>query len=327
MRLRGRLATTTAGVVLSLAMAAGLSGCMTVHGEKAVVPAATQEEAEAALEHYVEINNQAKRDYDAEQNDEIEVGPLGAIDGAGLTARAAESPIGDPDFEPLQLGDTQFHIPQQAGWPKFFIADTKPSGLENRWLMVFTRNSVEEDWRVSYLATLPAEQVPEFAEDGDGYLEDIPVDGDAGDDLAVPPAELGTAYADYLQHGQGPFTEGPFTSDVLAEREQANSDAASLMQYRDSAAEEEKFAPLAVRTEDGGALVFFTVHHDSQETLAPDETFELNPQVEALLETNGTPEHSLTLHRLAIKTARVPAGDGPVEVLSEVQGLISAEGR
>ncbi|RKN45901.1 hypothetical protein [Streptomyces hoynatensis] len=324
MRLRGRLATTTAGLVVSLAMAAGLSGCMTVHGEEAVVPAATQDEAEAALEHYVDVNNEAKRDYDAEQNDEIEAGPLGAIDEAGLTARAAEQPNGDPDFEPLELTDTQFHIPQQAGWPKFFVADTKPRGYQNRWLMVFTRNSIDEDWRVSYLATLPAERVPEFAQDDDGYLEDIPLGGRAGSDLAVAPDEVGAAYADYLQGGEGRFSEGRFTTEVLDEREEANSSPAYQVQFQDAPAEEEDYAPVAMRTGDGGALVFFTMHHDERQTLAPGQHFNLNAQVEALLE--GTPTQSLTLHRLAVETATVAEGDGPVDILSEVAGLITAEG-
>ncbi|WP_052849541.1 hypothetical protein [Streptomyces avicenniae] len=323
MRLRARLAKTTAGLLTSLTLAAGLSGCVTVHGEEAVVPAATDEEARAALDRYVEISNEAKRVYDAEQNRTIESGGLGAIDFAGISARAEVSPEGDEDFDPLAVSDTRFHIPQQAGWPKFFVADTATNQGRNRWLMFFTRSGIDEDWRVSYLSSMPAADLPRFAEDEDGHLEDIPVGAD-DEGLVLPPAELSSAYSVYLQSGEGPFAEGPYTSETRAARDAVNNDPASLTEFRDEPAEDAEYAPLAMRTVDGDAFVMFTSLHDQRQTVAEGEEIEVNELTAALME--GEARTSLTLDMVAIQAALVPAGEGRIQLLTQMKDAVAITG-
>ncbi|WP_129839589.1 hypothetical protein [Streptomyces sp. RFCAC02] len=331
MRLRARLARATAAVTATLALAGGLSGCMTVHGEEAVVPAATPEEAAAALDRYVDISNEAKGVNDAERNKDIEDGGLGAIDFAGLTARHDVYGEDDPDFEPLAVSDTEFHIPQQAAWPKFFVADTATNQGHNRWLMFFTRDSVDEDWRVTYLSSLPAAQIPEFAEDEDGYLEDIPVGEESG--LAIEPSEISTAYTVYLQSETGPFAAGPYTSETRANRDQVNSGAQSLTEFRDSPPdldENPDYAPLAMRLADGSAFVMFTTQHDQRLTMASGEVIpaeSIGELTAALMEED--PEDGLewmTLHLVGIQAAVVPQGEGEVQVIGQIKDAVAAEG-
>lgn len=332
MRVRARATTAGAGLATALALVASLSGCITVHGEEAVVPATTEEEAEEVFENFVEVTNEANQAYDAELNATIENGPMGAIDHAGLTARGAVDPGGNDDYQPIEFDDVQYHIPQQAGWPKFFVADARPNqqpeeGPEQRWLLVFTRQSIDDDWFATYRSTHVADSVPEFATDDDDYLDDVPVSGfeyreDSG--LAIEPNDLSEEYAGFLQEGSGPFAEGPFTSDIVTQRAEAGENPAFQIQYQDLPPEEDDFAPVAIRTAEGGALVFFSAHHHEKQTMAEGETPSVDEHTAALME--GTAERAVTLNRAAMYVALVPEGDGQAEVTSRVAGLTSAEG-
>ncbi|MFE1357791.1 hypothetical protein [Streptomyces harbinensis] len=355
MRVRARVARTAAGVFMAVATAVSVSGCMTVHGGAAIMPAASEEEAADALAHFVEVSNESNATFDAELNRTIESGPLGEIDYAGLVARGTVDPEGNPDFEPLELSDTRFLIPQQAGWPKFFVADTATNRSgENRWLLVFTRDGIDEDWAAVYLSVLDPSLMPEFAVDEDGYAEDIPVpvvdagDTDATEDadeaeeadeaggaddaaawddsgLVMPPGQLSSAYNDFLASKAGPFTDGTYTTEAVERREESNSNPAYAMQYQDSVPTEPGFEPVALRATDGSALVFFSTRHHEKQTMAEGETPVVDPLVEVLME--GTAETSVTLVRVAMHAALVPAaGEGDIAVPSRVTGVTSAVG-
>jgi hypothetical protein len=332
MRRRARLTTAVAGLVLALT--ASLSGCMTVHGEEAIVPAATRSEARTALNEWLRTFNEAYRDYDPALSGEVQTGTQGEIDRAGLTAAQGLNPAGNAGYEPIEFSETAFHIPQQAGWPKFFLADATDTQSGSHWLMVFTRNSIDERWLVSYRAMLPAAEVPEFRKDKDGYLEDIPADeGNAG--LAVAPAELSRLYALYLQsQGQeGSFAPGAGTTDIVAERNDQNTlDPNWQKEWQDSAVEEERFSPVAVRTEDGGALVFFTERFYEKQTWRegvepPADLGENPPYTVELLEEDSDVSTAVTREFLSVLTAAVPQGDGEIDLLYRSSGgLIRARG-
>ncbi|MDT0306203.1 hypothetical protein RM780_04400 [Streptomyces sp. DSM 44917] len=327
MRVRGRLTTAAAGLTVALTMVASLSACMTVNGETAVVEALTEEEAQDALDRYVEISNEALADYDPERNAEAETGPKGAIRQAALSSARALSPAGNPDFAPLQVRQVEFYIPEQAGWPKYFLADVRTNRLQDaRQLLVFTRSSVGQEWLVSYVAILPEQGVPEPAVDEGGHLEDLPTPAEGGESgLAVEPGELAQSYAEYLRTGQGPFAEGTFTSDVVAEREEANNSAAALTEFQDRPAEGAGNEAIAVRTEDGGALVLFATAHDQRTTVAEGETVQVPRELEPLME--GEARTALTLERVATQAAVIPPGeDAEISILTRDIGVVAATG-
>ncbi|MCE7081315.1 hypothetical protein [Streptomyces sp. ST2-7A] len=314
-------------VVLLAVTALLMSGCVRVHGENAVVPALTPEEAAEVLARYADIGNEANPVYDAELNREIDTGPLGEINQAGHRARHAVHPEGNPNYRPLDFTDVRFAIPRQAGWPKFFLADAESgrAGDDNRWLLVFTRNSIEEEWRASYLAVVPPGDTPEPLLDGDGWAEAVPVTGEAG--------RLSGAYADFLagastgnagEAGNIVFAEGRHTSGEVERREQEGTRPEFVVQYGDLAAEAAAHAPVGLRTTDGGALVFFASHHHEKKTWAEGETPVVDEYVEALME--GTPDRSVTSERLSIQAAAVPDGGGPVRVLARIAMTVTARG-
>lgn len=83
---------------------------------------------------------------------------------------------------------------------------------------------------------------------------------------------------------------------------------------------------MALRTADGGALVFFSSHHFVKQTAAQGASVPApNANVRAL--TTGEIKQTLTMEFVANQVAVDPAGaGGRVSVLARVEGLTSAKG-
>ncbi|MGI5352128.1 hypothetical protein ACQEU8_28640 [Streptomyces sp. CA-250714] len=315
-------AAVTAGALL-----VSLTGCVTVHGESAVVPALSKAEAAKVLETFVAKNNRANTAYDARLNATIESGALGAIDQAGLKSRKEVDPKGNPDYRPLKLTDTRYLIPEQAGWPKFFVTDSKSNRKgQGRWLFVFQRDRADGPWKASYLSVVDPDEIPRFARDKDGHVKAVPVGGASG--LTVAPDQLSKRYTRYLQEGSGDdFTSGPHTSRMREQREKALKRTNVRNEFADQAAQPPQYAPFGLRTKDGGALVFFASHHHHKQTLPRGYHPQIkDPLVKALM--TGTPKQSVTFERVSEQAVRVPSKrtQGKVTFLSRIEGLTAARG-
>ncbi len=316
-----------AAAVASGALLVSLTGCMTVHGENAVVPAVSKGEAAKVLKTFVEKNNRANTVYDTDLNAEIETGALGAIDQAGLKARKQVRPQGNPDYHRLELTDTRYLIPEQAGWPKFFVTDSRSNRKgSGRWFFVFQRDRANAPWRAAYLSVLQPDAVPEFARDKDGHVRAVPTGGGAR--LTVPPGRLSRAYTRYLQDGGGDdFAAGPHTSAQREKREKQMARKSVRNEYADQEAQPPQFSPFGLRTRDGGALVFFASHHHHKQTLPRGYTPQIKePLVKALM--TGKPKHSVTFVRVSAQAVTVPAAkdNGKIRFLSRIEGLTEARG-
>lgn len=320
----GRLSTSAAAVTV---LSVTASGCMVVHGEREILPGATKTEAARALKDFTAAYNEANAANDQALDSDRVTGPLADIDGAKLRAGAKNQPGGNPDYAPLKLTDTEFTIPKKAGWPRWFVADSKANkGADNtRWLMAFTRGGANEVWEVSYLTILAADDVPEFKKDKDGWAD--PVTANAGD-LAVPPQDLAETYATYLQDGGAAFTPGPHTS-AWRDARQKNAEKPGLVrQYLDEPLTSGDYAPLGLRTTDGSALVFFTTRHYEKQTAAQGVPLNVSDaNVKALM--TGEAKQSITLESVSNQAVLDPgpgAADQKVEFLARIQGLTGAKG-
>ncbi|MET8488203.1 hypothetical protein ABZV76_30405 [Streptomyces tendae] len=298
------------------------SGCVVVHGEREVLPSATRAEAAKALEQFTTAYNAADKAYDASLDADHTTGALAAIDSARLKAGAANHPDGNPAHEPLELSDAKFTIPKKAGWPRWFVADTKANkGGTARWLLVFTRDGLDETWEAAYLTLVAPGKVPEFKTDQDGWAEAVPANAT---DVSVPPADLSKDYATYLQDGGKTFADGVHTSSWRALREKRSTRPGLVTQYIDEPLANGDYAPMALRTEDGGALVFFTSRHFEKQTAARGASVP-TPNKDVLALTDGEIKQSLTMEFVSNEVALDPA-DGQVSVLGRVQGLTSGKG-
>ncbi|GAB2750118.1 hypothetical protein GCM10027072_53610 [Streptomyces bullii] len=295
-----------------------------VHGEREVLPATTRAEAAEALERFTTAYNKADKAYDPALYADETTGALADIDGARLKAGKANNPGGNPRHTPLKLTDARFTIPKKAGWPRWFVADTAGNkGGTARWLLVFVRNGLDESWQVTYLTLVAQGAVPQFKKDKDGWAEAVPADAA---DLAVPPGELSRAYTAYLKNGQGAFATGSHTSGWRQQRQDRAIRPGLARQYIDEPLTNGAYAPLALRTEDGGALVFFTSRHYEKQTAAPGTSVP-TPNKDVLALTKGEIKQSLTMEFVSNEVALDPAkGSGKVSVLGRIQGLTSAQG-
>ncbi|MGA5371711.1 hypothetical protein ACPCSD_11635 [Streptomyces griseoincarnatus] len=315
-----RRTALVAASVTALSLTA--SGCVVVHGEREVLPATTRAEAAEALKEFTAAYNAADKAYDSSLDADRTTGALADIDGARLKAGKVNNPDGNPSHAPLELTDAKFVIPAKAGWPRWFLADTAANkGGDVRWLLVFTRDALDDPWEVAYLTLVSPDDVPEFKTDKDGWAETVPANST---DVAVAPGELSQKYATYLKDGGAGFAEGPHTTGWRDTRKQKSVRPGLATQYIDEPLVNGDYAPLALRTADGGALVFFTTRHFEKQTAAAGATVP-TPNADVLALTSGEIRQSLTMEFVSNEVALDPA-DGPVEVLGRIQGLTSAKG-
>ncbi|MEU4007656.1 hypothetical protein AB0H30_04045 [Streptomyces pseudogriseolus] len=326
-RLRGlrgprgpRRTALIAASVTALSLTA--SGCVVVHGEREVLPATTRAEAAKALEEFTAAYNKADKAYDSSLDADRTTGALADIDAARLKAGKVNHPDGNPGHAPLELTDAKFTIPAKAGWPRWFLADAAANkGGDVRWLLVFTRDALDDPFEVAYLTLVSPDDIPEFKTDKDGWAEAVPANSA---DVAVAPGELSQKYATYLKDGGDGFADGPHTSAWRDSRKRKSVRPGLATQYIDEPMVNGDYAPLALRTADGGALVFFTTRHFEKQTAAAGATVP-TPNEDVLALTSGEIRQSLTMEFVSNEVALDPA-EGPVKVLGRIQGLTSAKG-
>jgi hypothetical protein len=299
------------------------SGCVVVHGEREVLPAATRAEAARAVTAFTDAYNRADKAYDSSADAPYITGAPADIDSARLKAGHVNSPSGNPAHTPLTLTDVKITIPKKAGWPRWFVVDARGNkGGDARWVLVFTRDGLDERWQVAYLTLVAPGALPEFKKDEDGWAEAVPADTTG---LAVRPDALSRTYAAYLKNGGKTFADGRYTSALRADRRKEAEKPGLVRQFIDEPLTHGAYAPLALRTADGGALVFFTTHHYEKRTAAAGATVPVpNKDVQALIK--GEVKQSLTMESVANEVVLDPPGNGPVRMLGRVQGLTSAQG-
>ncbi|MFJ7047396.1 hypothetical protein ACIQVC_28940 [Streptomyces sp. NPDC101112] len=324
LRRYGQGALLTAAVaVLSLTA----SGCVVVRGDLEIVPSSTQGEAARALQDFTTAYNDADKEFDQSRDASRVTGALADIDGGKLRSGAKISPSGNPDHVPLKLSDVKYTIPEKAAWPRWFVVDAAANkGRDgDRWLFVFTRDGLDDVWEVSFLTIMPAADVPQFKKDEDGYAQVVSADDPQ---LSVAPAELPEKYVTYLKEDSALFADGPFTSEERAKRQKNAQRPGIVRQYVDEPLTNGDYAPVGLRTTDGGALVFFTTRHYEKQTAAQGVDIPVNDAAVRALMT-GEPRQSLTLEFVSNQAVLDPArtaSDEQVKFLGQVGGLTSAKG-
>ncbi|QDY80844.1 hypothetical protein [Streptomyces qinzhouensis] len=311
-------------------LALTVSGCVTVHGERAVVPSATKAEAARALQEFVTAFNAADKSYDPALDADRVTGALGAVNQAGMKSRSVTYPDGNPRHTPLELTDVTYSIPKKAGWPRYFLADADPNRdrdggpRDERWLLVFLRGGPTDIWKATYLNAVPLTKAPKLKRDGEGYVTMLPA---STAKLAHRPDQLPKSYSSYMQSGTPPvFGDGEHSSQWRDDRRRTSNLPGISTQWIDQPLDTGDFAPLAFPTEDGGALVFFTIRTYERQTAAGGVKLPVHPDVKPLL--TGEVKTSLTKERVSAQATLVPAagGAGKAEILSRLVGLTTAKG-
>ncbi|MEU9110560.1 hypothetical protein AB0D04_01865 [Streptomyces sp. NPDC048483] len=301
---------------------------MTVHGEREKLPAVTKAEGAKALQRFADGFNKAYSTVDPKINSTFEAGALLASDQASVKQVRGRHPGGFPNFTPLTFKDAHFSIPKQAGWPKSFVADAVTNRVDKdkqplRWYLVFSRDSIDAKWRAVYLATFKNNDAPKIKEAADGFAEAVPTGGASG--LTAAPGKLSTSYADYLRTGKGEvFASGPDTTEWRATRAKEATGVGSRIDYEDTPA---NFPPVALRTEDGGALAFFATYYHRQKTVSPGIIITITPELKGILQGPMKKTNRMAFTNISGQAVKVPAkgSGGKVEILNRLDVKTSAK--
>jgi hypothetical protein len=262
----------------ALVMAAAVAGLLAACGpiqkntfESAPLPAVGEANIAKALAEVDDARNEANADRNPELLGTVEGDPLLGISTAIYAYQAQVDPDNaDPPSPVGHIRPTSF-VPRFTGYPQWFVTaapwrDGEPGRLE-----VFTRDSAAAGW-ISVIAPelLPGVDFPTLALDAEQYV--VPLTPDELDDLPVSVQALATAHAEALSTGAADGLGGKLADDPWT-TSRRDADAAAAAAVGEAANVQAAYAvgatlPQALRTQDGGALVWYTVTETLTYTVA-----------------------------------------------------------
>ncbi len=313
------------GVGVALAVALALTGCA-VPRERDDAPASTVPvdvaQVERILARYAEVRATAADLLDPKPLSTVESGAVLAIDtGSFVVAQRLAKAAGDRG----EGGDVvEVATPRFTRYPLWFAVEVRDTAAEVNRVQVFQRASAVDPWfLVESPQTVLTTRLPELRRRG-GVALAVPPGSGTG--MAMSPQEAADRYAAALADPTSPeassVAEDAFREQMreAAERNAALRDVTFSQRWAAAKVQH------ALRTSDGGALVFATLERtDSYEVgegvrvTWPDDS----PQ-KALLESGVSSSGSLRyLHQVLIV---VPGGSGEPRVIGQYGGVVEAEG-
>lgn len=203
-------------------------------------------------------------------------------------------------------GEPTLWVPRVEGYPQWFVASVPRDGRTA--LMAFARPSADARWRLSLVA-LPAERtrVPKVEVDSDGYATALSTEDQS---VLIAPSLVAPPQAAVAEDGPRSYSArvlkaGPYTTGYYAESQKAAKKAAKDgLEYSSTfTATSQPIFPL--RTEDGGALVLYSMVQDV--VLAREEEGPLEvPEEAAHLVSEKPSGRELHLFRTLRFAAAVP---------------------
>jgi hypothetical protein len=301
-----------------------LSGCAAIPSERGDTElskrAAAQNDVDAIFDRYRAVRNAAVSLLDPKPLSTVESGPVLAIDTGSFEVSQRLSKTQDEESQGLVVTDVQ--TPSFAKYPLWFMATAfDPAGKVNR-VQIFERESAVEPWLlVSAPQTVVSTKLPELRHDGDGAALTVAPSSSAG--MAMSPQEAADAYARALG-SNGTSTEVAQDDFIRQMRDafDANSTLEGVGVTQDWAAEKVEHA---LRTDDGGALVFITLLRLDTYDVQPGVTVSWpsgSPQEAFLAEGISSSGKLRYYHQVLLY---VPGGDERPRALGQYGGVVGAD--
>ena len=337
-------------------------------------PAVTEAQARRAFDRYVAVSSQASWPDQASASSVltgVERAVVGASrassgvvlqegsDATGSRAYSSSLSIDLPGGVSYAYRSPAYFIPEQAGYPKFFAAYTTRTikGLSaadgmSVWaggvkvpadgpvLMLFSQESASAPWKLASTSRLTAgATMPALARDASGAVPRVALSAPG---LLISPRDAGALQAAVVDDGPASAASrvvaaGPLTTGLY---QGARSDMGLVVPRGDVyqwTLEGSTLPAFALRTADGGALVFYSMTLNTT-VAVPDVINKADPvhpgrpiQVPlALLPllppgTSATPREQLqSVETLSFTAVDPPAGHGKLQVVAIGGGLTSA---
>ncbi|MEG9226320.1 hypothetical protein [Aeromicrobium sp. Sec7.5] len=307
-------------VLTALISCLALVACMVPHQRddtQASKPAIEESDVDDVYARYREVYNAAVDIASAQPLSVVERGSVLDIDTAAFQV--------DGGAGTTTLRADEVAIPRFRAYPLWFMAVASTDDGDERRVQVFSRASSVDTWALVASPQIVAEAVlPELRASGDANAVAVTPDDDRG--MALSPQAAVDAYVSTLsilpeQAGDGVARDDAF----LQQMRDAFGQSQGLADVAFSQAWTADPVEYAVRTADGGALVFATLHRADQFQVTtgrtvtyPDGTVQKALAPEGITGT-GTVRFD---HQVLLL---VPPGQGDVRVLGQFGGVVAVE--
>lgn len=219
--------------------------------------AADKGEIEAIYDRYEKVRGNAIKLLDPEPLRTVEAGPLLAIDAGSLQVAKRLSRSRPVDNE-QDLDIVTVLAPRLADYPLWFVAVVRDGVRKLNKVQIFQRSSSTVQWEmVASPETLLSTTLPTFELDQDGALE--PVDPKDGSGLDSAPQEAMNNYADALNDPKSEAAKAVVADSFVQQMRQVAQASSAIRGITFSQKWGTKPVEFALRTADGGALVFATL--------------------------------------------------------------------
>ena len=271
-----------AGAALALTAALAAAGCTSTPAAGGGAQAGstttdmTAAQASQVFAAYVAVAGHAASTGDAT----LALSDVTGVQKTAITTQLKAAKSGAGALASYRYGTPAFYLVRQHGYPRWFVASVRrtlvggggtPGGAgwlslapSGQVLMVFQQSSATSPWLLSSTSQLPAGvSVPPLATDSSGYVATVPLD--SGGQLARPDttAPLQAAVVDdgpaspaAKVVAAGNLTTGLYTAARAAQ----TAPPGDIYQWE---LEGTHYASFALRTADGGALVFYAMYLNS----------------------------------------------------------------
>jgi hypothetical protein len=261
------------GASCAFGLAASLTACgggSAVHAHPAGSPAISRQQAAQVLSDYEKTDNQANRDLNDSLLNSVETGPQLSMDSASYKLHR----VTNARYAPFTFTKPAFYIPRLTAYPHWFAVDAVAGpvtgkGRPPRFAMLFRQEAPGAPWRLAAdpYVTSASSPLSAIRLDSSGYA--TPIAADEAGRLAVAPDKIVPAHANLLTSGPAApgaasLAGGPQTNQAYNALQQARGGFAKLGVDLTS-----RFTPsgqpvYALRTTDGGAIVWYVLQQ--QET-------------------------------------------------------------
>ena len=302
-----------------------VSGCAAIpsHRDASTLSkrAAVQSDVDAIFNRYRAVRNAAIGLLDPKPLSTVESGPVLAIDSGSFEVSQRLSTTQDEESQQLVVTDVE--TPSFSKYPLWFLATAyDPAGKVNR-IQIFQRESAVDPWLlVAAPQTVVSTQLPQLRHDGDDAALTVAPSSSTG--MAMSPQEAADAYARALG-STTPSSEVAQDDFIRQMRDSfdANSSLEGVGVTQDWAAEKVQHA---LRTDDGGALVFVTLLRLDTYDVQPGVTVSWpagSPQ-EAFLADGISASGKLRYYHQVL--LYLPGGKERPRALGQYGGVVGADG-
>ncbi|WP_307840072.1 hypothetical protein [Streptomyces sp. G44] len=295
-------------------------------------PALTKQRALAEIDRYATVNNKANADRDRDLLDTIEDGPLYAMslseyketEGLTKSERKAYKPWA------YDTQNSQLYIPRVApGQPRWFAAALSGTkGKAPNRLAVFAEQPQHKRWEMISVADMYGKDLPKVALDAHGYATAVAANGNK--DVAAGADLLRSGVLDNFATGGQNSGKKIFTPSK-ARNQQIKIHSDTGKQYGSQGTSTFAGAPnryrdaYALKTSDGGALVFFSHTHTQTDAVAR-SGLQLNPGKGDRAWLHDIPRRSIQYTFVCNDAATVPAKATPSTLLAYTCARTDASG-